>query len=85
MRWLNATYRKYGSRNLQIMYTLQGNDRLEEVELGHLKGYRNSRPVRIGNEAHRQNQWDVYGEVMDSALRLSDYAGRIDEELWPFF
>ena len=85
LRWLNATYRKYGSRNLQIMYTLQGNDRLEEMELGHLKGYRNSRPVRIGNEAHQQNQWDVYGEVMDSALRLSDYAGKIDEELWPFF
>ena len=85
LRWLNATYRKYGSRNLQIMYTLQGNDRLEEVELGHLKGYRNSRPVRIGNDAHRQNQWDIYGEVMDSALRLSDYAGKIDEELWPFF
>ncbi len=84
LRWLNATYRKYGSSNLQIMYTLQGNERLEEVELGHLKGYRNSRPVRIGNEAHRQNQWDVYGEVMDSALRLSDYAGKIDEEIWPF-
>ena len=85
LRWLNATYRKYGSRNLQIMYTLQGNERLNEVELDHLKGYRNSRPVRIGNDAHRQNQWDVYGEVMDSALRLSDYAGKIDEELWPFF
>ena len=85
MRWLNATYRKYGSRNLQIMYTLQGNDRLKEVNLDHLKGYRNSRPVRIGNDAHQQNQWDVYGEVMDSALRLSNYAGKIDEQLWPFF
>lgn len=85
LRWVHATYRKYGSRNLQIMYTLHGNDRLTEQELGHLKGYRNSRPVRIGNDAHRQNQWDIYGEVMDSALRLSDYAGKIDEELWPFF
>ena len=85
LRWVDATYRKYGSRNLQIMYTLHGNDRLTEQELNHLKGYRNSRPVRIGNDAHRQNQWDIYGEVMDSALRLSDYAGKIDEELWPFF
>ena len=85
LRWIYGTYRKYGSRNLQIMYTLHGNDRLKEEELGHLKGYRNSRPVRIGNDAHRQNQWDIYGEVMDSALRLSDYAGKIDEELWPFF
>jgi GH15 family glucan-1,4-alpha-glucosidase len=85
LRWVHATYRKFGSRNLQIMYTLHGNDRLTEQELSHLKGYRNSRPVRIGNDAHRQNQWDIYGEVMDSALRLSDYAGKIDEELWPFF
>ncbi len=85
LRWVHETYRKYGSRNLQIMYTLHGNDRLKEQELNHLKGYRNSRPVRIGNDAHRQNQWDIYGEVMDAALRLSDYAGKIDEELWPFF
>ncbi|NTW68814.1 MAG: DUF547 domain-containing protein [Chlorobiaceae bacterium] len=85
LRWLHRTYKKYGSRNLQIMYTLQGNERLREMQLSHLKGYRNSQPVRIGNDAHRQNQWDIYGEVMDSALRLSDYAGKIDEELWPFF
>ena len=85
LRWLNSTYRKYGSQNLQIMYTLQGDEHLKELELNHLKGYRNSCPVRIGNDAHRQNQWDVYGEVMDSALRLSDYAGKIDDELWPFF
>ncbi len=85
LRWAHATYRKYGSRNLQIMYTLHGNDRLKENELSHLKGYRNSRPVRIGNDAHNQNQWDIYGEVMDAALQLSNYVGKIDEELWPFF
>ncbi|MEI8186165.1 MAG: glycoside hydrolase family 15 protein [Chlorobiaceae bacterium] len=83
--WLHSTYRQYGSLNLQIMYTLQGIKHLEEKELDHLKGYRNSRPVRIGNDAHRQHQWDIYGEVMDCALRLSDYAGKIDEKLWPFF
>jgi GH15 family glucan-1,4-alpha-glucosidase len=85
IQWLHATYRKYGSRNLQIMYTLRGKEKLKEKELSHLKGYCDSRPVRIGNEAYRQNQWDIYGEVMDSSLRLSDYAGRIDEDLWPFF
>jgi GH15 family glucan-1,4-alpha-glucosidase len=85
IRWLHLTYRKYGSSGLKIMYTLQGSDRLRETVLGHLKGYRNSRPVRIGNGAHLQNQWDIYGEVMDCALRLSDYAGKINEELWPFF
>jgi GH15 family glucan-1,4-alpha-glucosidase len=85
LRWLHLTYRKYGSHDLQIMYTLQGSNQLMETELSHLKGYYNSRPVRIGNGAHNQSQWDIYGEVMDSALRLSDYAGKIDDELWPFF
>jgi GH15 family glucan-1,4-alpha-glucosidase len=85
IHWLHATYRKYGSRKLQIMYSLHGESSLQEKTLPHLKGYRNSRPVRIGNDAHRQNQWDIYGEVMDAALRLSDYAGKIDEDLWPFF
>lgn len=85
IRWLHTTYKRYRSRNLQIMYSLEGESKLIEIILSHLKGYRDSRPVRIGNGAFKQNQWDIYGEVMDSALRLSDYAGRIDEALWPFF
>ena len=85
IRWLHATYRRHESENIQIMYSIRGEEMLQEKELDHLKGYKNSKPVRIGNLAHIQNQWDIYGEVMDAALRLSDYAGKIDEELWPFF
>ncbi len=85
IRWLHTTYRRHGSDNLQIMYSIHGDETLPERKLLHLKGYRNSRPVRIGNLAHTQNQWDIYGEVMDAALRLSDYAGKIDAGLWPFF
>jgi GH15 family glucan-1,4-alpha-glucosidase len=85
IHWLHATYRRHGSRHLQIMYSIQGKQALVEQTLTHLKGYRNSKPVRTGNAAFGQNQWDIYGEVMDAALRLSDYAGKIDEELWPFF
>jgi GH15 family glucan-1,4-alpha-glucosidase len=85
IRWLHDIYRKNGSRNLQIMYSIHGEQALEEKTLSHLAGYRNSRPVRTGNGAWGQNQWDIYGEVMDAALRLSDYAGKIDEALWPFF
>ena len=55
------------------------------MELTHLKGYKNSKPVRIGNMAYNQNQWDIYGEVMDIALQLSDYAEKIEESLWPFY
>jgi GH15 family glucan-1,4-alpha-glucosidase len=51
---------------LQIMYGLAGERRLDEWEVGWLEGYRRSTPVRIGNGAHAQLQLDVYGEVMDT-------------------
>jgi GH15 family glucan-1,4-alpha-glucosidase len=51
--------------DLQIMYSLTGRRRLQETELDWLPGYENSRPVRIGNDAHGQFQLDVYGEVLD--------------------
>lgn len=50
---------------LQIMYGIRGERDLPEKQLGHLKGFRNSRPVRIGNQAYRQRQNDVYGILMD--------------------
>jgi GH15 family glucan-1,4-alpha-glucosidase len=51
---------------LQIMYGVAGERRLDECELAWLSGYEGSRPVRIGNAAANQLQLDVYGEVMDA-------------------
>jgi GH15 family glucan-1,4-alpha-glucosidase len=51
---------------LHIMYGMRGERRLPEMELPWLSGYEDSRPVRVGNEAARQLQLDVYGEVMDA-------------------
>jgi GH15 family glucan-1,4-alpha-glucosidase len=50
---------------LQTMYTVMGEKRLDELELPHLIGYENSRPVRIGNAAATQLQIDIYGEMAD--------------------
>ena len=50
---------------LQSMYSVMGDRRLDEIELSHLTGYKNSRPVRIGNAAVRQLQLDVFGELAD--------------------
>jgi len=50
---------------LQTMYTVMGERRLDEVELPHLTGYEGSRPVRIGNAAYNQLQIDIYGELAD--------------------
>ncbi|MFL9824502.1 glycoside hydrolase family 15 protein [Rhodoplanes sp. SY1] len=49
---------------IQIMYGLAGERRLTEWEVSWLPGYEGSRPVRIGNDAYRQLQLDVFGEVM---------------------
>jgi GH15 family glucan-1,4-alpha-glucosidase len=50
---------------LQTMYTVMGEKRLDELELPHLSGYEGSRPVRIGNAAAAQLQIDIYGEMAD--------------------
>jgi GH15 family glucan-1,4-alpha-glucosidase len=52
--------------DLQIVYSVNGARRLDEIELPWLPGHKNSKPVRIGNAASTQFQLDVYGEVMDS-------------------
>ncbi|AXG82375.1 glycoside hydrolase family 15 protein [Streptomyces paludis] len=60
--------------DLQIMYGLGGERRLPETELPWLAGYARSAPVRTGNDAVKQLQLDVYGEVMDT-LDLARTAG----------
>jgi GH15 family glucan-1,4-alpha-glucosidase len=64
---------------LQIMYGIAGERRLTEWEIPWLPGYRDSRPVRVGNAAHGQLQLDVYGELMD-ALHQSRKGGLSSSE-----
>ncbi|RMO05055.1 Glycoside hydrolase protein [Pseudomonas cichorii] len=54
---------------IQIMYGLGGERRLQEYELPWLSGYKGSQPVRIGNGAATQMQLDVYGEVADAMIQ----------------
>jgi alpha,alpha-trehalase len=65
------------SGDLQIMFGIGGEHDLTERELGHLGGWRNSTPVRIGNGAWQQRQLDVYGELLDAAHRLPDQLDRL--------
>jgi GH15 family glucan-1,4-alpha-glucosidase len=69
---------------LQIMYGLRGETHLPERELLHLRGYRNSRPVRIGNAAARQRQHDIFGELMGSAHQLITAGGMLEPDLLSF-
>jgi GH15 family glucan-1,4-alpha-glucosidase len=68
--------------DLQIMYGVAGERRLDEYEVAGLPGYEGSAPVRIGNAAAGQVQLDVYGEVLD-ALYVARKAGlAYDERSW---
>jgi hypothetical protein len=63
------------------MYDVYGRTKLAERELEHLRGYRGSQPVRIGNGAHLQVQLDVYGGVIFAAYDFVEKGGclQVDE------
>jgi GH15 family glucan-1,4-alpha-glucosidase len=82
MCWLEARCHELQTDgSLQPMFTIDGGHNLTEITLDHLEGYRKSGPVRIGNGAYKQQQLDVYGELMDS-IYLFDRHKNISYDLW---
>jgi GH15 family glucan-1,4-alpha-glucosidase len=65
---------------LRVMYDVFGERNLRETELPHLRGYADSRPVRIGNAARDQLQLDVYGEVIEAVTHFVNREGELDRE-----
>jgi GH15 family glucan-1,4-alpha-glucosidase len=68
--------------DLQIMYGVAGERRLDEHELPWLAGYEESAPVRMGNGASEQVQLDVYGEVMDALYQSRAHGLAAEEQAW---
>ena len=67
---------------LRVLYDIDGNIPKEEVELDHLRGYRDSRPVRVGNAAVDMLQLDIYGELIDSVYLFNKYGPGISFDAW---
>ena len=83
MEWLEARCHELNTDgSLQIMYGIDGRHTLTEETLDHLEGYKQSRPVRIGNGAYGQLQLDIYGELMDSVYLYNKYGSPISSDLW---
>lgn len=72
-----------GDEDLQVMYGPGGERHLEEKVLDHLGGYEGARPVRIGNDAYRQDQHDVWGALLDSIYLHTRSRDSLDERIWP--
>jgi GH15 family glucan-1,4-alpha-glucosidase len=69
---------------MQIMYGIGGEHDLSERELPHLRGWRDSRPVRVGNGAWQQTQLDVYGELLNTLYLYRDELGDLHPEIQEF-
>lgn len=83
LRWLLEACAR-SAPNLRIMYGLTPGSMPEEHTLDHLEGWRESRPVRVGNAAREQFQLDVYGQLL-GALHACRLLGRDAVSLaWPF-
>ncbi|MEE9399858.1 MAG: glycoside hydrolase family 15 protein, partial [Dehalococcoidales bacterium] len=81
MKWLLGVCGRCGPR-AQILYDITFENPTNEQVLPHLKGYYNSRPVRIGNDAYGQRQLDVFGEVLEAAYSHLNIGQRISRRVW---
>jgi alpha,alpha-trehalase len=68
---------------LQIMYGVGGESELPERTLDHLSGYDGARPVRVGNDAYRQDQHDVWGAILDSFYLHTKSRDQLPGRVWP--
>jgi GH15 family glucan-1,4-alpha-glucosidase len=89
MAWLS---RRLGERTesddgsdlgpLRVLYDIDGKVPDAEYELDHLRGYLDSRPVRVGNAAVDQLQLDIYGELIDSVYLFNKYGPGLSHDAW---
>lgn len=68
--WLETL--DFGHGAPSVLYDIDGKVPGDEQEIPHLRGYRNSRPVRVGNSVTRQSQHDVFGEVIAAIHTCSE-------------
>ncbi|AKC77410.1 glycoside hydrolase family 15 [Xanthomonas arboricola] len=76
--WLMRTIRHHRP-GVRPCYTLDGALVPDEREID-IPGYRNTRPVRVGNTASTQLQLCLYGDIFEMAARFLDAGHILDRE-----
>ncbi|MHC8406517.1 glycoside hydrolase family 15 protein [Pseudomonas sp. TMB3-21] len=84
MRWLRGRVSDCQGKpvKLNILYAVDGRQKLPETELSHFAGHGGATPVRIGNGAYDQVQLDIFGELMDAVYLVNKYGDAISHEGW---
>jgi GH15 family glucan-1,4-alpha-glucosidase len=82
-RWLEQrSHDLQDASPLPVLYGLDGRREVDETLLTHFEGYRQSKPVRIGNAAGRQLQLDIYGELIDAIYLYDKFGQPITFDFW---
>jgi GH15 family glucan-1,4-alpha-glucosidase len=67
---------------LAVLYAADATMPPEETELDHLSGYGGSKPVRVGNAAHEQEQLDILGAIVDCVYQHTRSRDSLSERAW---
>lgn len=65
---------------IRVLYDVYGRKPEPEKSLDHLRGYADSRPVRVGNGAMGQLQLDMYGGVVEAASFFIQEGGELSAD-----
>ena len=81
LQWLVARQSRFG-HPLQVLYSIHGERRPRQSQLKQPSGYRQSRPVRVGNHAYKQQQLGSLGFLADCAWLYLKEGGRWEDSYW---
>jgi GH15 family glucan-1,4-alpha-glucosidase len=72
------------AEDLQVMYGVGGERRVDSQELDALEGYGGAKPVLVGNGARGQRQLDAYGELVNLTWRWHRRGHSPSDDDWRF-
>lgn len=84
IEWIRNLFRNTKDYKLSPVYKVTGKVETEIKNLPHLEGYKQSAPVKIGNNAGEQLQLDIYGEFIDSIYLYDSNVAKISYDTWTY-